>query len=453
MALSLDEEVRSQDVTAGLYLLESGSAEDTIEAVVEADRQGLFRPLGASDVHLGYTNGTRWFRLSLQNHGPGAAILLELDNAQLGSVSFYRPTSSGGFESQAGGIAVPFGERSELTLAPTFHIRLEPGETQTCYLRVRHYGALRFNAIMRFEQDGRWHAVVVIALNILLAGALAGLAIYNGCVYLGLRQPAYAWLSLMLLALALNQMTFAGTASMLLWPGSALLANHGLTLTGVLALSLGIGFSRSFLNSRKNTPRLYWAAAAFIVLGTGCGLLSLAGYPKVFYGVLCYLLGTPALVGIMAIRAIRRGSVSVWMFLVSWGGLLIGELLYGFAYLGVLPDNAFNMNFVYVAALGASLLWSLTLTRQIKVRASRQRAILEQRVSERTAELEAALRDVRSLEGLLPVCSNCKKIRDEEGAWHALEAYVTKHTGADFSHGICPVCATALYPQYYPRKN
>lgn len=55
-------------------------------------------------------------------------------------------------------------------------------------------------------------------------------------------------------------------------------------------------------------------------------------------------------------------------------------------------------------------------------------------------DLEKALEEVKTLRGLLPICCECKKIRDEDGAWEQMEAYVTTRTGARFSHGYCPEC-------------
>ena len=52
-----------------------------------------------------------------------------------------------------------------------------------------------------------------------------------------------------------------------------------------------------------------------------------------------------------------------------------------------------------------------------------------------------------ALRGILPICANCKKIRDDKGDWHDVEAYIHDHSGADFSHGICPACAKELYGQ------
>lgn len=70
--------------------------------------------------------------------------------------------------------------------------------------------------------------------------------------------------------------------------------------------------------------------------------------------------------------------------------------------------------------------------------------------------LNKAIRNIRTLSGLLPICSHCKKIKDEKGKWHKLELYLYEHSEADFSHGICPECAEELYGDedwYQDRKN
>ena len=67
------------------------------------------------------------------------------------------------------------------------------------------------------------------------------------------------------------------------------------------------------------------------------------------------------------------------------------------------------------------------------------------RVAERILNLQA---EVKKLEGLLPICTACKKIRDEHGDWAQLEAYITNRSDATFSHGMCPGCMTQYYPEF-----
>ena len=62
------------------------------------------------------------------------------------------------------------------------------------------------------------------------------------------------------------------------------------------------------------------------------------------------------------------------------------------------------------------------------------------------SRLQTALDEVKTLSGLLPICSHCKKIRDDKGYWNQIESYVQKHSNAEFSHGICPECMKTHYP-------
>lgn len=64
-------------------------------------------------------------------------------------------------------------------------------------------------------------------------------------------------------------------------------------------------------------------------------------------------------------------------------------------------------------------------------------------------ELQDALAKVKLLSGMLPICSYCKKIRDDKGYWKQIEAYITEHSDALFSHGLCPECAKKHYPEYF----
>ncbi|MCA9734073.1 hypothetical protein KC799_18195 [candidate division KSB1 bacterium] len=65
--------------------------------------------------------------------------------------------------------------------------------------------------------------------------------------------------------------------------------------------------------------------------------------------------------------------------------------------------------------------------------------------------LQQALANIKVLEGILPVCSFCKKIRDENNEWHAVEDYISSHSKAAFSHSYCPECAQKHFPDYYDK--
>ena len=80
-----------------------------------------------------------------------------------------------------------------------------------------------------------------------------------------------------------------------------------------------------------------------------------------------------------------------------------------------------------------------------------ERKRLEQERERLIANLEDALANVKSLRGLVPICSSCKKIRDDRGYWNYLEQYLMEHSDVVISHGLCPDCAQRLYPGVFPR--
>lgn len=127
------------------------------------------------------------------------------------------------------------------------------------------------------------------------------------------------------------------------------------------------------------------------------------------------------------------------------------------------------------ARFGGELLFTVML-RDVTERVAAQHILhqsrdeLERRVKERTAaleesnvrlhdeisrrkaliqELQTALGDIKTLSGLLPICSSCKKIRDDSGYWNQIEVFIRDHSDAEFSHGICPECIQQLYPDLH----
>lgn len=122
-------------------------------------------------------------------------------------------------------------------------------------------------------------------------------------------------------------------------------------------------------------------------------------------------------------------------FAVSWGAsrALWGRLSNEVLIIGII-DSAF-VSFVVVGLA----LFALATFRK-----------LYDRLENRNRELSLALSEIRKLQGILPICSFCKQIRNDEGYYEQIENYITDHSEADFSHTVCPDCAKKHYPELYP---
>ena len=87
--------------------------------------------------------------------------------------------------------------------------------------------------------------------------------------------------------------------------------------------------------------------------------------------------------------------------------------------------------------IGASVI-ARDITESKRIREEREKLL---------CELQQAMSKVKLLSGLIPICANCKKIRDDKGYWNHVEVYIRTHSEADFTHGICPTCLQELYPE------
>jgi DNA-binding response OmpR family regulator len=78
---------------------------------------------------------------------------------------------------------------------------------------------------------------------------------------------------------------------------------------------------------------------------------------------------------------------------------------------------------------------------------------LQTALAARVKELQDALVHIKTLQGILPICMHCHKIRNDEDAWQRLESYIQDHSEAEFSHGLCPECFKKHYPEFAPERD
>jgi DNA-binding response OmpR family regulator len=83
-----------------------------------------------------------------------------------------------------------------------------------------------------------------------------------------------------------------------------------------------------------------------------------------------------------------------------------------------------------------------------RVNVGRRILTMQAAMAEKVHQLQNTLEHVKMLRGIIPICANCKKIRDDKGYWNQVEVYIRDHSDAEFSHGICPECVQTLYPDF-----
>ncbi len=142
------------------------------------------------------------------------------------------------------------------------------------------------------------------------------------------------------------------------------------------------------------------------------------------------------------VPAIQQAEYVAWGNQVLRGQLLINQETVRQRKDGSLVDVSISSAPVYDAIGNPAGRMAIVADITERVRATEERENLIE-------ELQTALENIKTLRGLIPICANCKKIRDDQGYWQDVAVYVSKHSEADFTHGICPDCAKKLYPQFY----
>jgi len=184
--------------------------------------------------------------------------------------------------------------------------------------------------------------------------------------------------------------------------------------------------------SRKILERTL-SSAGHLVLPVEDGIKALASIEKEVPDMLISDWMMPDLDGLELCRRVRALNLPNYVYIILWTALTQKEnIIQG---LDAGADDYITKPFDRTELLA-------------RVRAGERIIKLERSLCERNRELSEALAQVKQLKGLLPICMFCKKIRDDENYWQQIEDYIAQHSGAEFSHGVCPECYEKHSPRY-----
>jgi hypothetical protein len=424
----------------------------TAEDAAAPEFSGAFTPVNTRSLNFGLTRTPVWVRLHLENREDTPVVrVIELHNPRIASARLYAAGPDGATLIGEQGTDYPLANRDYIYASPAFRIALPPHSQNTFYIRVGYHGALRFQVRLwsepGFQKWVRYWTVEAFVLS----GAVAALALYALFVFIGIRERSHLYLFMLLLFVNLFGLSASGTGALYLWPDMPWWSDVSASFLGAIAFFWGAMFANSFLDYRRHAPltgRLIYLGGAALLIGAFIGLTPTLF--KYYYNHALALL-LPVLILVLGIKALQKGYKPARIFLFAWGFVLAGIIIQALVNTNLSPINHMPDAFLPVIFFLACMLWTFSLTTRIRIREKAAREELEAEVSRRTAELREALARVRTLQQLLPICSHCKKIRDDQGYWSDVEKYIKKHTGVDFSHGLCPDCMKALYPVLYER--
>jgi diguanylate cyclase (GGDEF)-like protein len=398
-----------------------------LEDVRKPAHAARFAPAKADPLNFGYTRSAWWLRFSLPGSAPpGEELLLEIAFPSIDRIDFYVPEAQPGGEmrywARVAGDTFPWDAREVRHRNHVFRLPAPPtaGE-HTYYVRAVSQGVLTMPLTLwrpgAFAEHDR-NAQLVLGL---FYGLALALVLYNLMLLFAVRDRVYLYYVLYAAAFCTYLVSFDGLAFQYLWPQSVWAANHVLALALSLTLMFGAQFSRTFLDARRIAPRADLVMRAVVGAGALLAVFSATGWVLDYGGVLRAIsvlgFGAAAVATYAAVRALALGYRPARYFLLAWAALL------GFIAVGALrnftlvPTNFVTIYGLHIGFALDVLLLSFALGDRINL-LRRERATaeaealaahrllleatresereLEQRIAERTAELNSVNERLRA---------------------------------------------------------
>ncbi len=418
-----------------LNVLEDASQLLTLSDLTD-ERDRPWRPSQAEVPNFGFSQSSFWFRVEITNDTQALGNhLIEVANPALDYLDVY-VLADGRVE-----LAVFGGDQRPMEQRPIQHrnllvpLDIPYGESRTLYLRAASEGAVQLPVDLwrsqRFYEQDQYS----LGVQILFAGIMLALAVYNLFLLLVVREASYVWYVLNVVSITIVQLALHGVTFQFLWPTLPALNNLVLATTITSNLGFVLLFTYSFLNLRRRGRFLRWytlggAAVAFAL----CALSLVVSYGTAMrLAVLMIVVAAPSALAI-GLYLWAKGDALAKVYTLAWSVLLLGHAVLVLNKMGVLPRNVL---FEYAPQFGAALevlLFSFALAYRInlerqrrfeaqssalaserRARSAQERALqiqkdaneqLEARVTERTQELESAnrqLEEMTAIDGLTQV--------------------------------------------------
>jgi hypothetical protein len=452
--------VHQELVVGQVQVWEDRSATATLDQILAQRAQ--FTDLHTDAPNYGFTGSAYWLRIPVKNpDNVPSRFYLDIKNSGLDYVTLYVVGNATLHETIQSGDTVPINQRPYLATTLVLPFHLAGGAAAELYVRVQSNGAALFVPFEVLAEKAIQSAVAFgWVLHSLFLGIIGALFIYNLFIFSLLRTRLYLYYILYLPVIYLVLAGISGFGPTYLYPGYTWLGNAGVGFFTGIALALLLLMTRAFLLTSTHIwldrSLQIGIMGAFVFSGGVFVWSPRFGYQLTagtlfFFPLFCFAVGVIAWrLGRTEARFYIIGQITSWVSMVLFALLNTGVLPYHFL---IYQSPAFGI-------ASDALLLSLALADQIRL-LQRARMVaedlarknleirqeeLERLVAERTAE-------IKTLHGILPICANCKKIRDEEGAWQGLETYISQHTDAQFSHGICTDCMKSLYPTIYQKRQ
>lgn len=294
--------------------------------------------------------------------------ILELNRATLDAVTAYIVTKESSWETISTGDSTPFGSRSIPHENFLFKISGQALKSVDfpIYLKIRNHAftitSLNLWEEEAFNKQDREHSL----FNGLYFGMFVALVIFNALIFLSVRDVSYLWYVAYLGFISLFLLAYSGFTYRYFWPRSPVWANYSTYFNLLIAMAMGLGFTRSILNMKVYYPQV---ASLLKWVGIGLALIALLGLLfdiNFLSALIIYLaLGIILLIALSVILAIRKGYKPAYYVGLSFLFLFIGVLIKILYKLEILPANTFFEYALEIGILLEAFLLSFTLAYRI----------------------------------------------------------------------------------------
>jgi signal transduction histidine kinase/CheY-like chemotaxis protein len=412
-----------------LAILEDPSGALSIEQVMTGEHESAtgttFTPSKSETPGFGFTPSAYWVHVQLDRQTQQESTwLLEFGYAPMQWIDVYTVAEDGRITHQRGGNGLPVSERPYRHHKHVFELNLPPAQVTQLYVRVdgessKNIPLHLYRAEVFVQSSGTQIAVLGI-----YAGIIVALFCYNLFLYYSIREPAYLYYVVFLAAFLLFSTSLNGISQILLIPELPVLAIRLIPFAMGMTIVFAGLFTMSFLNSRTTLPTLHWVMRCIVALG----LVTVALPWLITYRIsivastsLGLLFGL--LVFIIACIAVYHGNRSARYYLLAWCLLLLGTVLNTLRLFGLIPTNLFTEYAQLWGSAAEAILLSVALAARMSLMKDEKEAAqklaleeqrkahhelmllssqleasnnsLEQRVHERTADLERTVDELR----------------------------------------------------------
>lgn len=387
------------DLTSATQVLENTSQDLDLDAVRNPALAARFRALAPGETAFGYASGAYWFRFEIQNTSPQPLRrALVIDYPLVDHASLFRIDTDDIVTRRDVGDRLPFDARDLPDRHPNVLLDFAPGERATFYLRIVSQSSMQVPLVLA---DPGSYVTAHLGTNLLLGvyyGILIALTLYNLLLFVSLRDTNFLWYTLYGISYTLLVLCLNGLAFQYLWPNSPAWGNVATLLCVSFSMAMVQQFSRRFLDLPRHAPGIDRVLRLGLVLVAALALAApFAPYATVIRLQTLLALITAPLILVAALRTMRS-YVPARHFALAWTVLLLGTVVYAGVAIGVAPKVALTEYGIQIGSAAEMILLSFALASRIKlvtaenVRIQRDaRVDLETRVSERTADLAAAL--------------------------------------------------------------